>query len=115
MRPSRRRPNGVRGLDTDAIIRFEAADHAAQVTAARRAIEAGDFFFPMTMLVEADWLLRSRYGFSSEAIEPYRSNKAPAVRSAGAFFVLELQSPGPRHRAPRAAVNWWQSYRQASA
>ncbi|WP_231625045.1 type II toxin-antitoxin system VapC family toxin [Novosphingobium sp. AAP93] len=40
----------------------------AQAAAARPVIETGDIFIPTTLLLEAEWVLRSGYGFSSEAI-----------------------------------------------
>ncbi|WP_298168294.1 PIN domain-containing protein [Novosphingobium sp.] len=58
----------MRAIDTNVIVRFLTADHAAQAAVARRAIEAGDIFNPTTLLLETEWVLRSGYRFSSEAI-----------------------------------------------
>ena len=58
----------MRAIDTNVIVRFLTADDAAQAAVARRAIEAGDIFIPMTVLLETEWVLRSGYGFSSDAI-----------------------------------------------
>ncbi|MFX8316487.1 PIN domain-containing protein, partial [Acinetobacter baumannii] len=58
----------MRAIDTNVIVRFLTADDATQAAVARRAIEAGDIFIPTTVLLETEWVLRSGYGFSSEAI-----------------------------------------------
>ena len=59
----------MRAIDTNVIVRFLTADDEAQAAVARRTIEAGDVFVATTVLLETEWVLRSGYGFSSEAIE----------------------------------------------
>ena len=59
----------MRAIDTNVIVRFLTADDPVQAAAARRAIEAGEIFVATTVLLETEWVLRSGYGFSSEAIE----------------------------------------------
>jgi len=48
-------------IDTNVVIRFLTRDHEA---AARRALEIfsdGDVFVPMTVILEAEWVLRDAY------------------------------------------------------
>ena len=59
----------MRAIDTNVIVRFLTADEPVQAAAARRAIEAGEIFVATTVLLETEWVLRSGYGFSSNAIE----------------------------------------------
>ena len=59
----------MRAIDTNVIVRFLTADDPVQAAAARRAIEAGEIFVATTVLLETEWVLRSGYGFSSNAIE----------------------------------------------
>lgn len=65
----------MRAIDTNVLVRFLANDDKRQAKAARAAIEAGDIFIAATVLLEAEWVLRSAYGF-----EP--------VRIAGSFRAL---------------------------
>jgi predicted nucleic-acid-binding protein len=54
----------VRAIDTNVLVRFLVADDKSQAQKARAAIEAGDIFMPMTVLLESEWVLRSGYGFA---------------------------------------------------
>lgn len=58
----------MRAIDTNVIVRFLTADDRAQAAVARKAIEGGDILVLTTVLLETEWVLRSGYGFSSEAI-----------------------------------------------
>jgi predicted nucleic-acid-binding protein len=53
----------VRAIDTNVLIRFLTNDDKRQAEAARAAIGAGDIFVSATVLLEAEWVLRSAYGF----------------------------------------------------
>lgn len=68
MRPSSRRPGGVRAIDTNVVVRFLTNDDKSQARAARLAIEAGDIFIPTTVLLEVEWVLRGAYGFAGADI-----------------------------------------------
>lgn len=54
----------MRAIDTNVLVRFLVADDKAQAQKARAAIEAGDIFVPMTVLLESEWVLRSGYAFA---------------------------------------------------
>lgn len=56
------------GLDTNVLVRWLVDDDAAQsacvATRLRRAIADGErLFVPVTVMLELEWVLRSRYGF----------------------------------------------------
>jgi predicted nucleic-acid-binding protein len=61
------------GLDTNVLVRFLVRDDAAQYERARRLIkrevDAGRrVFVSLMVLIELEWVLRSRYGFSKAEI-----------------------------------------------
>lgn len=60
-------------LDTSTLVRLLVADDAAQTNAARRLIDrmartAETLFVPLTVVVQLEWVLRSRYLFSTEVV-----------------------------------------------
>jgi len=61
------------GLDTNVLVRFLVRDDAEQFLRARRLIEGtGDepeqILVSLNVLMETEWVLRTRYGFSKEEI-----------------------------------------------
>lgn len=50
-------------LDTNILVRFAVNDDAQQVTQARRAIGNQPMWVSVTVLLELEWVLRSRYGY----------------------------------------------------
>ncbi|MFZ5616993.1 MAG: type II toxin-antitoxin system VapC family toxin [Pseudomonadota bacterium] len=58
----------MRAIDTNIVVRFLTADDKREARIARAAIEAGDIFIPVTVLLESEWVLRSGYGFTAEQI-----------------------------------------------
>ena len=61
------------GLDTNVLVRFLVRDDAHQFARARRLIEreeenAEDLLVSLIVLVETEWVLRSRYGLPKEEI-----------------------------------------------
>ncbi len=60
-------------LDTNVLVRYLVEDDAAQLAAARRliagAIASGEsLFVPVTVVLELEWVLRSRYGFGKDEV-----------------------------------------------
>jgi predicted nucleic-acid-binding protein len=51
----------VRALDTNVLVRLVARDDEAQRAAARAVMAAGEVLVLPTVLMEAEWVLRSRY------------------------------------------------------
>jgi predicted nucleic-acid-binding protein len=59
-------------LDTNVLVRYLTRDNALQAAAAQRlvdaALERGEtLFVPITVCVELEWVLRSRFGFDKPA------------------------------------------------
>lgn len=51
----------MRAIDTNIIVRLIARDHAEQVEIAERIIAEGEVVILPTVLLECEWVLRSRY------------------------------------------------------
>lgn len=58
----------MRAIDTNVVVRFLTGDDPAQAAKARKLIEGGEIFVATSVLLEAEWVLRSGYGFSVERI-----------------------------------------------
>jgi predicted nucleic-acid-binding protein len=61
------------GLDTNVLVRFLVRDDASQFAAARRVVEerraAGELLFvSLLVLLETEWVLRSRYGLDKKVV-----------------------------------------------
>ena len=54
-------------IDTNLIVRYLTGDHPTQAAAARALIDGHVVFVATTVLLETEWVLRSVYGFSSQA------------------------------------------------
>jgi predicted nucleic-acid-binding protein len=50
-------------VDTDVVVRYLANDDRAQAARARRLLAQHDVFVPLTVLLEAEWVLRGVFGF----------------------------------------------------
>lgn len=55
-------------LDTNVVVRFLVNDDAIQARRARTLIDDHNVFIAPTVLLEAEWVLRSAYGFSQREI-----------------------------------------------
>jgi predicted nucleic-acid-binding protein len=62
------RRGAVRAIDTNVVVRFLTGDDPAQAVRARKLIDAGDIFIATSVLLEAEWVLRSGYGFPAARI-----------------------------------------------
>ena len=58
----------MRAIDTNVVVRFLVADDRRQAKRARAALDAGDIFISVTVLLESEWVLRSGYGLAPEPI-----------------------------------------------
>jgi predicted nucleic-acid-binding protein len=61
------------GLDTNVLVRWLVADDDAQTARVQALLESGRsageaFFVPTTVLLELEWVLRSRYGLDKPAL-----------------------------------------------
>ena len=58
----------MRALDTNVLVRALVQDDAAQARRAQACLRAQPVYVPITVVLELEWVLRSRYGFSPKAI-----------------------------------------------
>jgi predicted nucleic-acid-binding protein len=53
----------VRAIDTNVLVRFLTGDDPRQSARAREIVEGGEIYVAITVFLEAEWVLRSAYGF----------------------------------------------------
>ena len=58
----------MRALDTNVLVRALVQDDAAQGRRAQACLSAQQVYVPVTVILELEWVLRSRYGYSPKAI-----------------------------------------------
>ena len=58
----------MRGLDTNVLVRALVQDDAEQGQRAQAFLSAQPVYVPVTVILELEWVLRSRYGYSPKAI-----------------------------------------------
>ena len=58
----------MRALDTNVLVRALVQDDAAQARRAQACLSAQPVYIPVTVFLELEWVLRSRYGFSPRTI-----------------------------------------------
>lgn len=58
----------MRAVDTNVLVRALVQDDAAQGRRAQACLSAQPVFIPVTVILELEWVLRSRYGYSPRAI-----------------------------------------------
>ena len=58
----------MRALDTNVLVRALVQDDADQGRRAQACLSAQPVYVPVTVILELEWVLRSRYGYSSKAI-----------------------------------------------
>lgn len=76
----------MRAIDTNVVVRLLTADDRVQADAARRAIEEGEIFLGLTVLLETEWVLRAGYGFAPERI-------AGALRGLAGLAQVRIEEP----------------------
>ena len=87
----------MRAIDTNIVVRLLTADDVEQAKAARRVVEAGDIFLGVTVLLEAEWVLRAGYGFGPEQI-------AEALRGLAGLPGVSVEEPAQL----ATALDWMQ-------
>lgn len=73
-------------LDTNIIVRYVVADEPRQSAQARRLVDGNDVFVSATVLVEADWVLRSSYRYP-------RQDAIAALRGFCGLPTVKLDRP----------------------
>jgi predicted nucleic-acid-binding protein len=58
----------VRALDTNVLVRALVRDAAAPGRRAQACLSAQQVYIPVTVILELEWVLRTRYGYSPKAI-----------------------------------------------
>ena len=58
----------MRAVDTNVLVRALVQDDPAQGRRAQTCLSAQPVYIPVTVMLELEWVLRSRYGFSPKAI-----------------------------------------------
>lgn len=76
----------MRAVDTNVVIRFLTIDDPEQSKKAKSVIEGGSVFIPTTVLLEAEWVLRSAYGYAPDAI-------CAALRHMAGLPQVALENP----------------------
>jgi predicted nucleic-acid-binding protein len=87
----------VIAIDTNVVVRFLVNDDHEQALRARALIEAEDLFVPTSVLLEAEWVLRSSYKFP----------RRPLFEALRAFLALPRIIAQDRQSAV-AALGWAQ-------
>lgn len=83
-------------LDTNILVRFAVNDDAKQITQARRAIGTQAMWVSVTVLLELEWVLRSRYGYERKDIHTFLTQ------------LLETTKVSVEDEAPVAtALDWY--------
>jgi predicted nucleic-acid-binding protein len=85
----------VIAIDTNVIVRFLVNDDHEQARRARALIEAEDLFVPTSVLLEAEWVLRSTYSLP----------RRPLFQALRAFLALPRIIAQDRQSAV-AALGW---------
>lgn len=55
-------------IDTNLIVRYLTADDRRQAAKARKLIDSQAIFVSLTVLLECEWVLRSVYGYATDAL-----------------------------------------------
>jgi len=58
----------VRSIDTNVLVRALVNDNAAQSARAVALLTEHDIFIPVTVMLELEWVLRSRYAFAPKVV-----------------------------------------------
>lgn len=71
-------------IDTNLIVRYLTGDHPEQSSRAREIVDRRAVFVAVTVVLEAEWVLRSAYGYG-------RSDVARALRAFGGLPTVTVE------------------------
>jgi predicted nucleic-acid-binding protein len=74
----------VLAIDTNVVVRYLTNDHPEQSPRARAVIDGGPVFVPVTVVLEAEWVLRSAYGYD-------RADVVHALRAFGGLPTVSIE------------------------
>lgn len=75
---------GMLAIDTNVVVRYLTNDHPEQSPRARRVIDDHPVFVAVTVILEAEWVLRSAYGYDQATI-------VRALRAFGGLPMVEIE------------------------
>ena len=58
----------MRAVDTNVLVRAFVQDEPAQAARAQALLSTNRIYIPVTVMLELEWVLRSRYGFSRQVV-----------------------------------------------
>lgn len=73
-------------IDANVLVRVLTGDDPDQAARARALVTAGPVFLPLTVCLEAEWVLRSGYGFPPDRI-------AAALRAFAGLPTVQVEAP----------------------
>jgi predicted nucleic-acid-binding protein len=82
----------MRAIDTNIVIRFLTRDHEALAQRALEIVSNNEVFVPVTVILEAEWVLRDAYEMPREEV----------IRGLRSFCALERVTVGAAHAVERA-------------
>ncbi|GHU04180.1 hypothetical protein FACS1894205_1950 [Alphaproteobacteria bacterium] len=85
-------------IDTNIVIRYLTGDDPVQSAKARALIDRQDVYVVDTVMLEAEWVLRSSYGFD-------RTDAIAALRAFAGLPTVTLENPDVVGRAIALAMN----------
>jgi predicted nucleic-acid-binding protein len=71
-------------IDTNLVVRYLTGDHPEQSSRAREIIDGQAIFVAVTVVLEAEWVLRSVYGYSGADV-------ARALRAFGGLSTVTIE------------------------
>jgi predicted nucleic-acid-binding protein len=71
-------------IDTNVVVRYLTGDHPGQSLRARQLIDGRPVFVAITVILEAEWVLRSAYGYGQAEI-------VRALRAFGGLPTVEME------------------------
>lgn len=90
----------MRAIDTNVLVRALVNDNAAQSARAVALLTGHDIFIPVTVVLELEWVLRSRYAFTPKVV-------AQAIEKIAALGnVVVGERTAVLAAAARAAQGW---------
>ncbi len=76
--------DGMLAIDTNVVVRYLTNDHPEQSLRARRIIDDLQVFVAVTVFLEAEWVLRSAYGYDQATI-------VRALRGFGGLPTVQIE------------------------
>ena len=82
----------MRAIDANVIVRFLTGDDPVQFVRARDALAAGPSFVSTCVCLEAEWVLRSAFGYNRETV-------ASSLTRLAGMRGVQLERPAVLHQA----------------